>query len=241
VNGGIYSTASGTVSALLRLDAIANNLANASTPGYKAERYIQQASSTANASPSQTAVPTPINRGHLETDFAQGSIQPTGNPLDVAISGPGFFVVNAPQGERLTRRGSFSIDAEGYLTTTDGMRVQGDGGDLQIGKGRAEIATDGTLRVDQVTVGKLRIVAVPDPRALRREGGTLFDTAGQVKADALPGAVYLDQGAIESSNVSPVESLVGLIDTMRGFDAYMHAASRIDEVQQRTIDDVGKA
>jgi flagellar basal-body rod protein FlgF len=241
VNGGIYSTASGSISALLRLDAIANNLANAGTSGYKAERYIQQASRTANASATQTSVPTPINRGHLETDFSQGSIQPTGNPLDVAISGAGFFVVNGPHGERLTRRGSFSIDAEGYLTTTDGMRVQGDGGDLLIGKGRAEIATDGTVRVDENVLGKLRIVAVPDPRALQREGGTLFAAGGQVKADALPGAVYLTQGAVEGSNVSPVESLVGLIDTMRGFEAYMHAASRLDEVEQRTIDDVGKA
>jgi flagellar basal body rod protein FlgG len=240
VNNGIYSTASGSLAAMLRLDAIANNLANANTPGFKSERYVQEASRTANATPLQMPVGTPISRGHLETDFSQGGLTHTGNPLDVAISGAGFFVVNTAHGERLTRHGGFSLDAERYLTTTDGYRVQGEGGDLQLPRGPVEVANDGALRVDGVVAGKLRLVAVPDTRGLRRDTGTLFAAGSQTPADALPGAVYLTQGAIEGANVSPVESLVGLIDTMRGFEAYMHAADRLDQSEARTITDVGR-
>jgi len=239
MNAGIYSAASGGVSAMLRLEAIADNLANASTVGFKAERFVQRAAAPSRAGTTQTAVPTPINRAHLETDFSQGSITRTGNSLDVAITGPGFFVVDGKQGERLTRRGNFSLDAEGHLTS-GGLRVQGDGGQIVIGPGSVEIADDGTVRNDGNIVGKLRVVAVPDQSGLKREGGTLFALGNQTPAEPLPGAVSLTQGAIEGANVSPVESLVGLIDTMRGYEAYMHAAQQLDEIETRTITDVGR-
>ena len=135
MNAGLYSAVSGGVSALTRLDAITNNLANASTPGFKAERVVQRAEQVGTAPPSATTVATPITRGTLETDFSQGSLETTGNPLDVALSGPGFLVVDGPQGERLTRRGNLALDTEGFLTTSDGARVQGDNGDIHVGPG----------------------------------------------------------------------------------------------------------
>src|SRR5262249_46386602 len=148
--------------------------------------------------------------------------------------------VDSRQGERLTRRGSFAVDAQGYLTNHEGMRVQGEGGALQVGSGRVEVATDATVRVDEKLLGKLRVVAVPDPSGLKRDGGTLFALGNQTPAQALPGAVYVTQGSLEGSNVSPVTSLVELIDTMRGFETYMRAAERLDETESRTITDVGR-
>lgn len=239
MNAGIYSAVSGSISALARLDAITNNLANASTPGFKAERLVQSAAQVGTV-PSATAVSTPITRGTLETDFSQGPIEQTGNPLDVALSGPGFLVVDGPHGERLTRRGSLRLDAEGFLTTGDGNRVQGDGGDLHVSGGPVAIAPDGTVRAGDASVGKLRIVTVADPAALVREGGTTFATGKQTPTDATSSNVQVIQGSLEGANLSPVENLVALIDTMRGFEAYMRAAERLDQVTGKAIADVGK-
>jgi flagellar basal-body rod protein FlgG len=239
VNAGIYSAVSGSVSALTRLDAISNNLANSSTPGFKAERLVQRAAQVGTA-PSATAVPTPITRAALETDFSQGSIEPTGNPLDIALSGSGFLVVDGPHGERLTRRGNLSIDAEGFLATSDGARVQGENGDLHIGDGKLAIAPDGSVRAGDLTVGKLRLVTVADPGHLVREGGTSFVAGTQNPVDATPGVVEVQQGALEGANVSSVANLVALVDTMRGFEAYMRAAEQIDQATGRAISDVGR-
>jgi flagellar basal-body rod protein FlgF len=240
VNAGIYSAISGSVSALTRLDAITNNLANASTPGFKAERLVQRAERVGTAPPSTTTVPTPITRGTLETDFSQGPIETTGNPLDVAISGPGFLVVDGPQGERLTRRGNLALDTEGFLTTSDGARVQGDSGDLRLGAGPVTIGSDGSVRAGDLTVGKLRLVTVADPSALVREGGTTFAAGGQAITDADVSSVQVLQGSLEGANLSPVENLVALVDTMRGFEAYMQAAQRLDQATGKAISDVGK-
>jgi flagellar basal-body rod protein FlgF len=238
VNAGIYSAVSGSVSALTRLDAITNNLANGSTPGFKAERLVQRAAQVGTA-PSTTEVPTPITRGTLETDFSQGPIQVTENPLDVALAGNGFLVVDGPRGERLTRRGNLAIDAEGFLATSDGWRVQGENGDLHVGDGKLAIAPDGTVRAGDLTAGKIRIVSVPDPSHLVREGGTTFAAGTQAPVDAEPGGVEVRQGALEGANVSPVENLVALVDTMRGFEAYMRAAEQIDQATGHAITEVG--
>lgn len=239
MNAGMYSAVSGSVTALTRLDAITNNIANASTPGFKAERVVQRAA-TVGTAPDAGAVSTPIARVVVETDFSQGPIEPTGNPLDVALDGKGFLVVDGPHGERLTRRGALAIDAEGFLATKDGWRVQGENGDLRVGDGALVIAPDGTVRAGDLTAGKLRVVTVADPSKLVREGGTTFAAGAQTLVDAAPGDAAVRQGALEGANASPIESLVALIETMRGYEAYMRAAERLDQVSGRAISDVGR-
>jgi len=243
MNAGIYSAVSGGVMALTRLDAITNNLANASTPGFKAERVAQRAVAVGTTSDA-TAVDTPITRVVVETDFSQGPIEPTGNPLDVALDGNGFLVVDSPRGERLTRRGNFEIDAEGFLATKDGWRVQGENGDLRVGGGASTgplvISPDGSVRAGDLSAGKLRIVTVADPGKLVREGGTVFAAGSLPLVAAAQGDASVRQGALEGANASPVESLVRLIDTMRGYEAYMRAAERLDQVSGRAVSDVGR-
>src|SRR6185369_15646809 len=108
MDAGIFSAVSGSLAAQTRLDALANNLANANTVGFKAERVLQRAEKAGEIAPPPTAVPTPVTREHVETDFTQGSVVRTGNPLDVALAGEGFLVVKTERGERLTRSGNFS-------------------------------------------------------------------------------------------------------------------------------------
>jgi flagellar basal-body rod protein FlgG len=240
MNAGIFSAVSGSLAAQTRLDALANNLANANTAGFKAERVLQKAERAGSVAPPPTAVATPITRERVTTDFAQGPISSTGNPLDVALAGDGFFVISTERGERLTRSGNFTLDAEGYLATGDGARVQGTDGDLRIPEGAIVVGADGSVRAGEERVGSLRIVTVADPAQLVRENGTRFAAASQALAEAAPGSVRVIQGSIEGANLAPVEGLVALIETVRGFETYMRAAERLDQVTARAISDVGR-
>lgn len=245
VNNAIYSSVSGSLSSLDRLDALTYNLANANTPGFKAQLAVQHASTVASAPASAlSAVGTPINTSRLETDFAQGSIEPDGNPLHLALTGPGFFVVDGPGGERLTRRGTFQLDEQGFLVTSEGARVQGDGGDIALGDAlnddTLQIGEDGTILVGDNRLGRVRVVTVADPQQLAREGGSLFAANGQTLTDVDDGISILKQGAIERANVSPVANLVALIETMRGFESYMNATTRLDSVNERAINELAR-
>ncbi len=240
MDAGIFSAMSGSVAAQTRLDALANNLANASTAGFKAERVLQRAEPAGDVTPPQNSVPTPVTRERVETDFTQGAIESSGNPLDVAIAGDGFFVVHTDLGERLTRSGNFVVDAGGYLAASDGSRVQGTSGDITIPAGSVAIGADGSIRVGDQRVGQLRIVTVEDPKQLVRESGTRFAAGNQAPAEVSPGKTHVVQGAVEGANLSPVEGLVSLIETVRGFETYMRAAERLDAVTQKAINDVGR-
>jgi flagellar basal-body rod protein FlgG len=241
MDAGLYAAVSGSLAAQQRLDAIANNLANASTPGFKAEFLVQRAEEIGTPS-GRNEVPTPVTRGALQTSFADGPIERTGNALDVALSGPGFLVVDGPQGERLTRRGALAIDGEGVLTTNDGLRVQGQGGtEIKVGGGPVTIDPNGVVKVNGATAGTLRIVTVADTAQLVRESGTVFKAGSAAPTDVTAGSTTrVVQSALEGANMSAVEGLVALIETMRGFEAYLHAAERLDQIASRSITDVGK-
>jgi flagellar basal-body rod protein FlgG len=240
MDAGIFSAVSGSLAAQTRLDALANNLANANTAGFKAERVLQRAERAGEIAPPATAVPTPVTRETVQTDFSQGPISQSGNPLDVALAGEGFLVVRTERGERLTRSGNLAIDAAGYLTTPDGSRVQGTSGDIAIPAGPVVIAADGGVRAGEQRVGQLRIVTVDDPTGLVRESGTRFAPGAEAPADAPPGSVRVIQGAVEGANLAPVEGLVALIETVRGFETYMRAAERLDQVTAKAISEVGR-
>lgn len=240
MDAGIFSAVSGSLAAQTRLDALANNLANANTAGFKAERVLQRAEKAGDIAPPPTAVPTPVTREIVQTDFSQGSINQSGNPLDVALAGEGFFVVKTERGERLTRSGNFTIDAEGYLATGDGSRVQGTSGDISVPESPVVIASDGSVRAGEQRVGQLRVVTVEKVEGLLRESGTRFAPGAQVPADAPAGSVRIIQGAVEGANLSPVAGLVSLIETVRGFETYMRAAERLDQVTAKAISEVGR-
>src|SRR5262245_29787391 len=160
---GIYTVASGGVAAMERLQAVSQNLANVNTAGYRAERVVFQVQPLAGGP--RGAVDSVLGRTSQQVvesatirDFSPGPIHETGNPLDVALGGDGFFVVNTARGERYTRQGSFTLDGQGYLVTARGDRVQGDGGDISIGEKDIRIADDGSIFADDQPVGRLKVV-----------------------------------------------------------------------------------
>lgn len=244
MNPAMISAVSGGLAALSRLDAITTNLANVSTAGFKGLLHTQMSDHAGDAQRNRVSVGTPINRSQIIGDFSQGPLETTGSPLHVAIDGPGFFVVDTPQGERLTRRGFFAIDEEGYLVTAAGDRVQGEGGEIEVGAagqaGELTIGKDGTIMRGDNRIGRLRIVDGGDGSQLHREPGGLYRPAGIDLLPAAEGTYALQQGATEGSNVSAVEELVAMIETMRGFEAYTNAMDRVDRINERSIRDVGR-
>ncbi len=243
MNPAMISAISGGLAAMERFDAIATNLANIGTTGFKS--LLQMQSSTSGPRAAGAAAGEHITRSATSTDFSQGPVEQTGDPLNVALSGEGFLMVATPDGERLTRRGVFSLNEEGVLVTGDGHAVQGDGGEIQLGDALAQgdsisIGSDGSISVGNDRVGRLRVVEVEDQSTLTREGGGLFiPRLGSVR-EAEEGSFNIVQGALEASNVSPVEALVQMIEATRGFEAYMTALQRLDGLQQKAIGEVGR-
>ncbi len=241
----LYSVVSGGLAELSRLDVVAQNLANASTSGYKAQELVfevkpakARGSSLAGLT-MQRASAQVLERATV-TDFSQGPIERTGNPLDVALAGEGFFVVATARGDRFTRAGSLTITPEGKLATAAGHALQGDSGDLTLPPGKVEIAEDGLVSVDGNPAGRIRVVTFEKTNRLVREGESLFAAGPQPPVDPPPGQVRIVQGAVEKANVSVIRSLVDMVETTRAFDAYMRAIQRMDSINGRAIGDLGR-
>ncbi|MCS6892025.1 MAG: flagellar basal-body rod protein FlgF [Rhodovarius sp.] len=210
------------LSAQMRAQAVtAHNIANADTPGFRLSRPIQ-----AEYPRLQRAV-LPIPGGQRVgyawdratwRDDRPGPITRTGNPLDVAIEGEGFFALETPRGERYSRAGRFTIGADGRLVDHAGHPVLNEAGQpIAIGPNdtRVEIRGDGTILSENGPIGRLRVVRFADPQALRAEGDRLFDAAGQPPEPlARPSLI---QGAVEGSNVQPVLELTRMLAELREF------------------------
>ena len=237
---GLYIAASGMLAELVRQDQLANDLANASTPGYKADRAAQASFGELLLENSATGQPIgPLGLGvhiaELKTDLAQGPVKQTDEPLDVALAGPGFLAVQTAQGTRYTRDGQLTVDAKGVLETATGnpvldaqgktISVVGHAADLTIG-------ADGTITASGKTLGKLAILSLTNPA---KQGDTLFTgTAG-----AAPAGTTLQQGALEGSDTNPARVMVDMIVSLRAYEASQRVIHSIDETLQRGISSAG--
>lgn len=225
-----------------RLDAAANNMANASTTGFKADIVLQEETTVRPARDSERPNDLRFVRDvGVARDFAQGPIQMTGNPLDLAIQGDGFFVVEGPDGPLYTRDGAFTLGADGALMTTDGARVLNQGGAPIVFDPRGEtpqIGADGVIRVGAVEVGRIGLVAFAEPGRLAKVGDNRFD-AGDQPPGAFAGVVQ--QGALERSNVNPVLQLTQLLEISRAYESAARVVRQGDELRQRAVDRLGRA
>ena len=222
----IYTAMTGAKHALEQQATTSNNLANATTTGFRAQ--IDQF----RAVPVQGAIlPTRafVVDSTTGSDFRAGAIQQTGRELDVAVQGDGWITVQAADGsETYTRNGSLKLDENGVLQTHDGLNVMGDGGPLSIPPGRnIAIAKDGTISLvpdgsaatGLTSVGKLKLVNPPTADLVRGDDGLFRLQDGQA-ADTDPN-VKLVSGALESSNVNVVDEMVNMISLARQFDMQM--------------------
>jgi flagellar basal-body rod protein FlgG len=235
---GMYAAAAGMNAQQQQIDAIGNDLANASTTGYKAERVgfrdllynqIDQAGTVTSAGAGAAAETIGANQ-------AQGSIQSTGDPLDLAIEGPGYFTVKRADGSTaLTRDGAFEVDAQGKLTTAEGDLVEPPV-TLPSGVSPSEVSIgpDGTVKGPGAgrTFGKISLVTVAAPDRLLSAGGSLFTTNASSGAARPTAAATIRQGALEGSNVDTATEMVKMISTQRSYQLESSAIQTENQMLQ---------
>ena len=260
---GMYTAASGALVAQSAVDTIANNLANVDTAGFKRTLLQVQSQPQRDIYRFQTdpgkqsgaridGVPVRDRIGALgagaqvydtPADYQQGTIAVTGNDLDVALSGPGFFALRAGNGAvRYTRDGSFVRDQNGFLTAQNGDRVLGrNGAPIALPPtGKVGIASDGTISVDAQAYDGLRIVEFANTLALRPEGSNRFVDTGAAGVRAAANTSTL-QGSLEKSNADVVRSMVDLITNERWFDANEKSIQTQDDAVGQAVQTVGRS
>jgi flagellar basal-body rod protein FlgG len=252
MSGGIYVAASGALLQQMRLDLLTNNLANVNSPGYKADKPIfRLPTDEANAAvsgltsrgqrPAARQVLSPYTPPFDSViDFSAGALKQTGNPLDVAIVGPGFFAVDTPDGEQYTRKGSFIVDADGNLTTPDGYAVLGEGGPISVTGSQVYIDEAGNVSADGKVVGQLKLVNFAAPERLDKTGSALFAAGDPANPPQPADEVTLSQGYLERSNVNAVRTMTQLIETTRIFETYQKVISAMDQADGKAVTEVGK-
>lgn len=226
------TAASGLRSRMESLELLANNLANAATAGFKADREYYGLYS----GPEAESV-LPVIERHW-TDFANGTLTPTGNPLDFALASKGFFAVDGPAGALYTRNGSFRI-LNGRLATAEGYAVRGvDGNPMPLDAARpVEVSPDGTVRQDGIEAGRIAVVDFASPQALAKLGRTYFRSAEPPRAAA---SAEIHQGKLEASNVAVPEAAVRMVNILRQFEMLQKAVALTGEMGRRSVEEVAK-
>lgn len=220
---GKYAALSGAIAREQAMETITNNLANLSTSGFKKDRTSFEAILQGTQ---QTGDAKGINYTRIRkigTDFEQGALRVTGNDLDLAIEGEGFFKVQGPNNNYLTRQGHFKLDNNGMVKTVDGYNLLDDGGTpLQINEAQGKnitIDSDGNISVDGVVSGRVGVVRVAETDTLKKVGNSLFE-AEQGTAEIPSEGGQVVQGSIELSNINMMEEMVLMTNTMRKFEVH---------------------
>ncbi len=217
-----------------RLDSVTNNIANIQTSGYKAEHlyYVNKGSASAGAQEPQF---DPV----LVVDYSQGALQVTGNPLDLAIEGDGFFVIQTKDGESYTRKGNFTINKQNEIVTQAGDYLLGESGKISLNGQDVTLSSTGEVLVDGNRAGKLRIVTFDSPQALVRNGGGLFSDPGGAGVKPL-GTPDIKSGHLEISNVKVIKDMVEMINIQRSVELYQKSIQTISDQDKVATSRVGK-
>ena len=223
-----YTTARGLVAQSTRQDIIANNIANAQSPGFKRQSLVSSSFKAVLAHEDATLADkqrppypgSPVNPVMVQVqstvDTSEGPIRTTGNRMEFAIDGPGAFEVISKAGARQTRNGSFRIDAAGELCTADGGKVQGESGAIRVPDGEWKVESDGSIVVDGFAGDKIKIVGSEE------------------------GRTHVIQGAVEGSNVNIVNEMVEMIANLRSFEANQRVITSIDQTLDKLINQAGR-
>lgn len=238
---------------LARMDRVATNLANVQTPGYKRQvastppfaSYLQQAQPVPAGAPTHDA--QPLGAFAVHTDLRAGTLKATGQPLDLALAGPGWFEVASGQGSAYTRQGDFRLDARGRLVTQQGHPVLGTAGEIQLQHGAPLVDAQGRV-FERDAGGTVRGAApVAQLRIVQFESGAVLERAadGLVLARAEPtpvaeGSTTVQQGFLENSNVSQMQEMVQLVQAVRHLETLQKVATSYDEMLATSIRRLGE-
>ncbi|MBU1247625.1 MAG: flagellar basal-body rod protein FlgF [Proteobacteria bacterium] len=246
----------GAMSNEIRMNQIANNLANVNTNAYKKERvafhdtfvrfahdYVVDSKGYLNDKemwPKASIIGKP-RLSEQRTDFSQGHMKDTGNQLDFALQGEGFFKVRTPDGDFLTRDGAFSLTNDGRLITPRGFEVLGEGGPITIPPGaQVEVNSSGQIMADGQSLGSFQLTDVDQKEFLKKSGNNLFQIDPESNArEIAPTDLSVEQGYVEAGNVEVVTEMVAMIETQRSFEMYTKIMQGTAELDQKVTAQVG--
>jgi flagellar basal-body rod protein FlgG len=217
---GIFVALSGAILKQDQIEMISQNLANSNSLAYKKMTSAFKDYLTDPENEREGKIMTEL--AAMATDHSPGGLTLTGNPLDLALEGSGFFAL---EDNRFTRRGDLKRNEKGYLTTQSGIRLQGLNGPIQISEGKLEIGPGGEVMVNDSQVATIKLVDFPDKSTLTRLGQDLFQTAQA----GSPARAVIKQGHLESSNVNVVREMTQILTTLREFQAFQKVIQGFDE------------
>jgi len=243
MDSGYYAACAGLAAQTQALELVAHNLANLATTGYRGQETTFRSLLAGNGAVHASALNTAVNNfGVLSgsrLDLTSGSLIPTGNPLDVAVSGSGFFTVQSAQAVLYTRDGSFHLTPTGQLVTSEGNTVLGEQGPITLPTGNLAISSDGTISVDGVLVDKLRLAEFSPQTNLTAVGNATYSAPSG--SALIPADTSVNQGMLEGSNVSPTAGVVQLIAVQRNTEMLSRALSALDgQLNQIAAQDLPK-
>lgn len=236
---------------MARAERIAMNLANLQTPAYKREiaNVLSFAAEYEAASGGRPASSTGASPSlSVRVDTRPGTLRTTGQDLDVAVVGDGWFEVATENGPAYTRKGNFRLDAGGRLVTQEGLPVMGTGGEISLARGTAVIDPAGRIfdgqsgggsRLTAAPVGQLKVVQFERAAALQPLGNGLYAATGEA-VPAREGSVQVQQGALENGNVSHLQEMVRLMETVRHFESLQRVTAGYDEMLATSIRKLGE-
>lgn len=233
---GIYIALSGAVLKQMHVDVVSQNLSNSSTLAYKKDNisfkdYLLAQSQGIQGLPDGRAM---SDVSELATDFSQGNLLKTNNPLDIALEGNGFLSL---EGKRYTRRGDLKIDADGYLVNYSGIKILGKSGPIQIpSNGTIKFTDSGDILVNGNNVGRLEIVNFRDMKAIKKAGEDFFVT----DQDAVESNAVVKQGFLETSNINIMKEMVQVIKSLREFEMFQKAIHFFDDATSKITNDMGR-
>jgi len=232
--------ASGLRARMESLDLMANNAANSSTSGYKADRefYSLYVAPEAREAGSSTTMPLIESRW---TDLTQGTLRPTGNALDLALSGKGFFTVDGPNGTLYTRNGNFRLDPTGKLVTADGYPVRGAAGAMTLEASLPiDISSDGSILQGGRTVGQLSIADFAGAAGILKQGSSYFRAVDPDQTPAAATGASVEQGKLEDSNAGSAQAAISVVGIMRQFEMLQKAAQIGNDMGKQAIEQVAR-
>ena len=243
MDSGYYAAFTGLMARMQALDVVANNLANTSTTGFRGQhKFYEAVAANSNAypvSPLNAAVNDYGVLGGLNVDFRQGTLQTTGNPLDLAMRGPGFFAIQTARGVRYTRNGTFHENTASQLVNEDGDLVLGAGGPIQLPTGDVAVGSDGTVAVNGAGAGQIRLAEFKPGTELTPEGATNFIAPANSEQAAATSSV--ESGMLEQSNLSPVQETISLVQLQRHSEMLERTLSIfLDDFNRTAVQDLAR-
>jgi len=235
MSDGMYTSGAAMVARQVWQNAVSENLANTSTPGFKATRVFSDELKDIQSAESIRDVE---DKQHIYTDFAQGMVESTGRDLDVAIEGSGFFAVETPQGERYTRNGNFSLDPAGTLVDSSGAPVLSEAGPLTLTGNRIVIDATGEVFVDEQSVGRLAIKNFTSTASLVREGKSHFAPRPGANLEPAPASAHVRSKSLERSNVETMDEMVRMMTLMREYEASQRMVRLQSDALGRTVNEL---